>query len=64
MDKALLIHMLSEWKQNLDGIVDSLDAYPILKDGRKKVDLENESFDVWKVKESIGNLIERLEKTQ
>lgn len=63
IDKLILAALLTEWKDRLDVAIDGLEEYPILKDGRKEVDIENsdELRELWSVCGSIGNLISALE---
>lgn len=63
MDKIFLLTLLKLWQAELRKAGEGLDKYGIVKKGRQQVDLENceENFTIWRVKNSIDDLIDALE---
>lgn len=63
MSEIILAALLREWLDELVAAIDGLEALPLLKDGRKAVNIEElpELGNLWSVRGSIVDLIERLE---
>lgn len=63
MNEIILAALLREWLDRLTRVIEELEALPPLKDGRQKVIVEDlpELADLWGVKNSISDLIDRLE---
>lgn len=63
MNEIILAALLREWLDFLVNAIEGLEALPILKDGRKEVNIEelSELGDLWSVRNSMADLINRLE---
>jgi len=63
MSELILAALLREWLDDLVNAIDGLEALPPLKDKRQTVIIEDlpELAQLWSVRGSIGDLIERLE---
>lgn len=63
MNEIILAALLREWFDKLANGIDGLEALPPLKDGRQKIIIEDlpEMAYLWEVRNSISDLIERLE---
>ena len=66
MNEIVLAALLREWLDDLVNAIDGLEALPPLKDKRQTVIIEDlpELANLWSVRGSISELIERLEENK
>lgn len=66
MSELVLAALLREWLDDLVNAIDGLEALPPLKDKRQTVIIEDlpELANLWSVRGSIADLIERLEENK
>lgn len=63
MSEIILAALLREWLGSLISAIDGLEALPLLRDGRKTVDIAKlpELEILWDIRGSMDGLIDRLE---
>jgi len=66
VSELVLAALLREWLDDLVNAIDGLEALPPLKDKRQTVIIEDlpELANLWSVRGSIADLIERLEENK